>query len=589
MKQVDINLEKLQAELKANNIKAYIIPVTDYHMSEYTNEYFLKERLSYSSFEGSDGTLLVTQDASYIYTDGRYWIEAIESLKGTKTQLVKMGAPNVPSMYQFIKYNNLYPFAVDFRLLSFHELEIIKNIYKFTSEEIQDKTFRDLLNLTPMEFSPITQLDSSLLGQTYQEKSQILKDKLKAVSCDSLLLTSLDDIAYLLGFRGSDIKYNPVFYSYLVFNVEGNSILFTDSNDVPSLEGLEIKAYDEIDSYLKKNKTKKFLVDPKKVNAHLISNIKNFEKRDNPTILMKAVKGTIEIENIKKVHELDGVAMLKFINFIEENKKNKLTELEYAEQLKKFRLESKHCYDLSFETIPGFGPNGAMMHYEAREGECAIVDQKQSTFFLVDSGGQYKGGTTDITRTFAFGKPTKEMIKDYTLTLKSVINLSTTLFMKGCAGIALDIKAREIMWKNGMDYKCGTGHGVGYMLNVHEAPNGFRYKIVPERNDSHPLEVGMITTVEPGVYKENKYGIRIENELLCVKSPITTHEQDTFYCFEPVTYCPIDMKAVDKNLLTKEEVDYINNYHKTVYKRLYKHVKKDSKLLSLLERLTQSI
>ena len=301
---------------------------------------------------------------------------------------------------------------------------------------------------------------------------------------------------------------------------------------------------------------------------------------------MKAIKGEKEIENTKKIQALDGLALLKFQKYLEENLDKGLSEYDYSEKLKEYRLSNPLCFELSFDTIAAVGANAAQMHYEPTKEVNSKVTSKEIEL-LVDSGGQYYGGTTDTTRTFLVGTPTKEYIHDYTLTLKAVINLSRTIFIKGSDGHTIDIRARSYMWNEGMDYKCGTGHGVGYILNVHEGPNGFRYRAVPERDDQGEIVPGMITTIEPGVYKENKYGIRIENNLLCV--PAFTTEMGEFYKFETITYVPITLESLDLSLLNKEEIDWINEYHDLVYSKLSPLCDGDKELLKFLKSKTKHI
>lgn len=576
MNKFDTNLAKLQECLKEKGLKSYIIFVQDYHLSEYTHEYFSLERKNVCSFLGSDGYVLVTQDKAYLYTDGRYWMEAEIELKGTNVELVRMGAAGVPSVYDFVKSNDLFPLGFDFRLMSAMQYEKIKDW------DIKDVSFFNLVeNPTPLPFNKIWKLSDKLLSTTLEERVNTVMDKANSLGAESFLLTTLDDVAYLLGARSSDVPCNPVFYSYLYIDKDRHITLFTDAKEICELNNVEVKPYSEIDNFLIERKDVPTLVDPSRVNAHLYNILTHKVCAENPTVLMKAVKGPVEIKNIKRVHQQDGLAMLKFYKFIKEHSKENLSEMDYSDELKKFRFENKDIFDLSFPTIAGFGQNGAMMHYEPTYENCAICDPKENTFLLVDSGGQYYGGTTDITRTYFFGKPSKEMVRDYTLTLKSVIDLSMTVFMEGSTGTTIDIKARENMWRLGMDYKCGTGHGVGYILNVHEGPNRFYYT----RQNSVMLP-GMITTIEPGVYKDYRYGIRIENELLTV--PAFKTKDGTFYKFEPVTYAPIAVEHLDLMLLSDEEIKYLNDYHKLVNKKLTPLIK-DKKLKAFLDKVTKPV
>ena len=300
---------------------------------------------------------------------------------------------------------------------------------------------------------------------------------------------------------------------------------------------------------------------------------------------MKAIKGPVEIKNIKSIQEIDGLALLKFQKYLEDNLDKNLTEYDYSLKLKEFREESNLLFDLSFNTIASVGKNAAMMHYAPKKDNSSTVN-KDEIEFLVDSGGQYFGGTTDTTRTFLIGKASQEFIHDYTLTLKALIAISSAIFLEKSDGHTLDILARRYFWNEGMDYKCGTGHGVGYILNVHEGPNGLRYKAVPERDDQAPIVPGMITTIEPGVYKSGKYGIRIENNLLCVKAFSTS--DGNFFKFETITYVPIETKCLDLSIMSDEEVDWLNNYHKLVFSKLSPLIRNND-LLEFLKSKTKEI
>ena len=402
-----------------------------------------------------------------------------------------------------------------------------------------------------------------------------VRNKMKEEGADAFILTSLDDIAWLYNMRGDDIPCNPVVLSYTVVFMDKAVIFLNEAvlNDVLREEfeknNVEIRPYNDIYEYVKGLKDcKKVLLDTNKVNYAIYSNIpENVEKlpKVNPTTLEKAKKNSTEIENIKKAHVKDGVAMVKFIYWVKKNVgKMKITEISASDYLEDRRREQEGFIELSFDTIAAYNANAAMMHYSATPEH--DTELKPEGFFLVDSGGQYYEGTTDITRTIVLGPLKDEWKRDYTLTLKGHMNLLNAKFLYGCTGINLDILCRAPLWNIGIDYRCGTGHGVGYLLNVHEAPNGFRWKMVPERNDSAVLEEGMITTDEPGVYTENSHGIRIENELLCKKD--IKNEYGQFMCFESVTYCPIDKEAIDVKYLEKRDIEQIDDYHKLVYKEL---------------------
>lgn len=577
------NVELLQEELKKSGIKSYLIFTSDPHNNEYVSNYYLEERNFFCPFTGSSGQLLVTQDAAYLFTDGRYWIQAEDELKNSNVTLIRAGDKNVPSLSEFIKEKHLFPLGTNFLNITEYAL----NNFKKKGIQVVDKDFSYLVRReVKIEKNKVFKLDDSLNTLTYSEKiARILKETHEK-GASANLVTTLDDIAYILNLRGRDIPCNPVFYSYLYLSENNGNHLFVDKDKIDFyIEGVEIHDYEDIFTFLKEHKDVKTLVDPLRVNARIYSLLNFPVNGKNPSYLMKAKKGEVEIENTKKVQAIDGLALLKFSKFLDENLSKNLTEYDYSCQLEKYRKENPLCFDLSFETIAAVGSNAAMMHYEPTKEVHSIVSDKDIEL-LVDSGGQYYGGTTDTTRTFLIGKPTEEFIHDYTLTLKALIAVSSTIFLEGCSGLTIDIRAREFMWKEGMDYKCGTGHGVGYILNVHEGPNGFRYKSVPERDDGAKLEEGMITTIEPGVYKKDKYGIRIENNLVCKKAFETS--DGVFYKFETITYVPIETRCLDLSLMSDEEITWLNNYHQMVYETLSK-LTKDKALLDYLKEKTKPI
>lgn len=594
----DANLAKVQERMKKDGVKAYVVPVTDPHQSEYVAPRYSKERMSLCSFKGSDGTLLVTQDKAYLYTDGRYWVEAEESLQGTQVELVRMGDFGVPSLMEFVFKNNLYPLAMDFSLVS---LADFKGYNKEGAGEILDRSYRDvILPKAKLPFSTIWKVDQGLLSNTYEQRIKAVVKALKDKGLDATLISSLDDIAYLTGWRGNDIECTPVFLGYMYIDKKGAVKLFIHAKETPeALPKTQIEDYDEIWPFLEvlgKNKDIKLLLDPKRTNQKVLATLgfqgnENVHLAANPSQLHKSIKGAIEIKNTKEIHELDALAVLWIWKWVEDHivkKKETYSEYEIANKLDKYRLKNERCFELSFTTIAAFRGHAAMMHYSpTKEGSSIVDGEGTDPILLIDSGGQYYGGTTDITRTFCLGKASKEYQTDYTLTVKSVLDLANTIFLQGCSGTSLDVKARENMWKRGMDYKCGTGHGVGYMLNVHEGPNGFRYKVVPERDDSHELVPGQIQSDEPGVYKAGKYGVRIESEILTVRK--FKNADGLFNGFEWITYCPLDGENIDCTLLSDEEIRWFNDYQKLCLDTLSPHLKADPKMLSFLVEKTKPI
>ena len=578
------NLAKIRNQMKKDGLKGYLIFTGDPHASEYAASHFLAERMFACPFTGSAGQVLITLDNAYLFADGRYWIQAERELKDSTITTIRVGDKGVLNFDEFIKVNKIFPLGINLLMISANAYKkfvdsgiVIKNVdYNFLNKDVPSLSKEKLFKI-----------DEKLFSLTYTQKIDEIISKTEKLGAQANLVTTLDDIAWILNIRGNDVSCNPVFYSYLYISKEYGTHLFIDKSKLDfDIKGVQIHEYDEISSFIKEHDSVKTLVDPSKVSALLYSLIKNPVNGRNPSYLAKAIKGDVEANNIKRVQAIDGVALLRFGKYLEENISNNLSEYDYANKLQEFRYLSKDLFELSFDTIAACGKNAAQMHYEPTKDVHSIVN-KDCIELLVDSGGQYYGGTTDTTRTFLVGKPTKEYITDYTLTLKAVINLSKTIFLHGSTGQTIDIRAREYFWERGMDYKCGTGHGVSYMLNVHEGPNGFRYKKVPERDDQDMIVPGMVTTIEPGVYKQDKYGIRIENNLLCV--PAFETSDGVFYKFETITYVPITTESLDLDMMSDEEIKWLNDYHQLVYDKLSPLVKDDKDLLSYLTLKTKKI
>jgi len=579
------NLIELQGNLKKDHLKAYLILTSDPHDNEYISDYYFAERLYFSPFTGDAGQLLVTVDKAFLFTDGRFFIQAEKQLKDSGITLMKIGEKDVPTLQEFIKSNKLYPLGLNLWNTNANLYSSLIN----ADSIIIDKDYSNLVQNRPaMPVEKVFKLSDDLNTFNYKEKINLTLKELDKLGAKANLITTLDDIAWTLNLRGNDIACNPVFYSYLYISKELGTHLFIELKKIDfNLDGVVIHPYNDITKFINEHANVLTLIDKGRVNAKLYNILKNKIYGHNPAYLMKAIKGEKEIKNTKEIQILDGVAMVKFGYFLKNNLENNLTEFDYSEKLEKFRRESSRLFELSFATIAAVGANAAEMHYGPTKAVNTVVNSKNYEL-LVDSGGQYFGGTTDTTRTYAIGKKlSEEYIHDYTLTLKSVIALTTTIFLDRSTGQTIDIKAREIMWKEGLDYKCGTGHGVGYILNVHEGPNGFRYKKVLERDDGSEIVPGMITTIEPGVYKKNKYGIRIENNLLCV--PAFKTEMGEFYKFETITCVPIDTRALDLKLLTPEEINWLNNYHLWCYEKLAPYFKENNDLLTYLKTVTAKI
>jgi Xaa-Pro aminopeptidase len=572
-------VEKLRSIMKEKNIYAYMMPSSDYHQSEYVGDYF-KSREFISGFTGSAGTVIVTQDEAGLWTDGRYFIQAENELKNSDIKLFKMGEEGVPTVEQYLvdsipKDSSL---GFDGKVICAKEGQNLASKLEFKNISIEYDY--DLVNDVWEERCSLPNKKAFLLGIEYtgasfSEKLSRVREAMKEKKATTHIITSLDDIAWLFNIRGGDIKSNPVVLSYAVIELD-NVYLFVDENKLNdeiksefSKENVQIKPYDSVYEFVKSmNEGEVALLDPNKVNYAIYNNIpKNIQKIEatNPTIMFKAIKNKVELENIRNSHIKDGVAFTKFMYWLKTNVgKMEITELSATQKLEDLRREQDKFIEPSFGTIAAYKEHAAMMHYSATEESNYKLEARD--LFLVDSGGQYYDGTTDITRTIAVGCISEEAQNHFTNVVRGMIRLSMAKFLHGCRGYNLDILARGPLWDLGIDYKCGTGHGIGFVLNVHEAPNGFRWRVVPDRDDSCVLEEGMVTTNEPGVYVEGSHGIRIENEIVVRKAE--KNEYGQFMDFEVVTFAPIDVDAIDESLLLQNEKDYLNNYHKEVYNKI---------------------
>ncbi len=558
----DSHVDLLRKQMKKDGLKAYLIVTGDPHNSEEPAAYFAAERHYFCPFEGDNAFVIVTENEALLFTDGRFFVSAENELKGSYFKLMKLYTPGYPSPEEYILEQGLYPLGTNFLLISPEEEKTLKK-----GGEVRDVDYSSLLEERPS--LPKSKLwwfdDPEFNDLSREEKLAKVCESIKKEGAEAHLLTTLDDIAYLLNVRGNDIPYTPVFYSYLYLSLKEGVHLFLEEGrlDFP-LPGVQIHPYESLAGFLKERENVPTLIDPSQANAKVCALLKNQIHAPSPSRLMKAIKGPKEIENIKRAQAEDGVALLKFIDFLDSHKDEGLSEWDFAKKLGEFRKEGRHYIEDSFQTIAATGPNAAMMHYAPSEKVHDVV--KGGPELLVDSGGQYYCGTTDTTRTFPVGKITPEFIHDYTLTLKSVIALSSCLFLEGSSGRPIDMMARQVMWKEGLDYKCGTGHGIGYVNVVHESPNGFRYRVSKGKDDGCEIAPGMITSIEPGVYKAGKYGIRIENNILAVKAFSTP--DGNFFRFENITYVPIDTSALDLSMMSDEEIEYLNQYHALVREKL---------------------
>ena len=572
-------LQALRAEMEKRGIDIYVIPTADFHESEYVGEYF-KARAYMTGFNGSAGTAVVTKTEAGLWTDGRYFVQAERQLAGTGVTLFRMAEEGVPTIEEYITKE-----LPEGGCLGFDGRVVNTTSGKKYQTIVADKKGRihvdeDLVGLIWSDRPALAKTTPFVLEEKYSGKStaQKLADvraKMAEAGTDTHILTCLYDIAWLLNVRANDIDCVPVVMSYLAMNQSEciwflqEEVLNDELKAYLAENGITTKPYDSIYEYVKTlPDTARVLMSESGVNFRIFANLPASVmviNQSNPTELMRAMKNPVEVDNTRKAHVKDGVAFTKFMYWLKNNiGKIPMTEISASDYLEERRREQEGFVELSFHTISAYGPNAAMMHYSATPESNAQL--KPEGFLLVDSGGHYYEGSTDITRTMALGPITDEMREHFTAVCRSNMNLANARFLYGCSGLNLDILARGPLWDLNIDYKCGTGHGIGYLLNVHEGPNGFRWRIVPERKDSGTLEEGMITTDEPGVYLEGKYGIRTENELVCHKGE--KNEYGQFMYFENITYAPIDLDAIDPEAMTKRERAMLNEYHAMVYRVL---------------------
>jgi len=576
------NLEQLREVMKGENIDYYIIPSSDAHQSEYVAEYF-KGREFISGFTGSAGTLLVGRKEAYLWTDGRYFIQADKELNGSGISLMKIRTPGYPTIEEWIRSNIKANETLGFdgKVFSVKEYEGYLNIAKEIGFNIN--MGNDLLDNIWTDRPELPQdkifiHDEKYAGKSSSEKLKEVRRNMESKKGDFYILSSLDDIAWLCNIRGNDIKFNPVALAYVVVGKDYAN-LYINNNKLDDItknklynEGFIIKEYDEIEEDVKLLNGA-VIFDEVRLNAKIFTALNDKVKlirETNITTNLKAIKNEVEIANWEISQVRDGVAMVKFIKWLKGNiGKEKITEISASNKLRDFRAEGENYKGDSFGTIAGYKEHAAMMHYSATEA--SDYELKPEGMFLLDSGAQYLDGTTDITRTFILGPITEEEKRDYTLVLQGHIALSTARFLRGSTGLNLDVLARKPLWDYGIDYKCGTGHGLGFFLNVHEGPQAIR-----PMGNSTELEPGMVITNEPGVYKEGRYGIRTENTII-VEKDLVSEEFGEFYKFRTISYCPIDLEGVNVEMLSLQEKTWLNDYHKMVFEKLSPYLNEEEK------------
>ena len=583
----DERIAKLRELMKERHIDAYIVPTADFHESEYVGTYF-ESRIFLTGFTGSAGTAIVTMDEAALWVDGRYFVQAEEQIQGSSIVLQKMGQEGVPTIKEYLKEKMPKEGVLGFdgRVINTamgEELEDAlaeKEVAITCQEDLIDLIWEDRPEISK---EPVWILDEAFAGKSSKEKITELREAMAKEQATVHILTTLDDIAWLLNIRGNDIQCNPMVLSYAMITMDKfylyihSEVLNDEVKTYLEQQGVTIKGYEEIYNMVKELSDETILLEKGCTNYAIYSLIDNSNtviNKMNPTVLRKAIKNPVEVENMKKAHVKDGVAMVKFIRWLKENVgKMPMDEISVSNYLDQLRKEQEGNLGLSFHTISAYGAHAAMCHYSATEETNIPLETRG--LYLVDSGGQYYEGTTDITRTIAVGELTAEEKEHFTLTVISMLRLGAVQFLYGCSGVSLDYVAREPFWSRGLDYNHGTGHGVGFLANVHERPNGFRFRIVPERQDSCVLEEGMIMSDEPGIYIAGSHGVRTENLVVCKKAE--KNEYGQFMKFEYLTFVPIDLDALELSVMTDRDIVLLNDYHKEVYAKISPYLNEEEK------------
>ena len=578
---VSERIAKLRALMAEKGIDAYVVPTADFHQSEYVGEHF-KARKYITGFSGSYGTAVICQDDAGLWTDGRYFFQATNELEGSGVRLMKMFVGDTPSVTEYLadKIPEGGKVGFDGRVLSMDEGKEYedalspKNISIDYEEDLIDQIWEDR---PPLSDKPAFFLEEKYSGESSAHKLERVRKVMKDNGATVHIIASLDDTGWLLNVRGDDIDFFPLLLSYSIVRMDGVDLYVDETklNDRILEEfkkvNVTLHPYNDIYEDIKKlDASETALIDPMKMNYALYKNIPcKIVEAANPTILMKAMKNDVELENIKEAHIKDGIAITKFMYWVKTRyDKEDITELSSADKLTSLRAAQEGYIRDSFEPLCAFADHAAMMHYSPSKETDVVL--KEGAMFLNDTGGGYYEGSTDITRTFILGSIDQDMKKYFTAVVRAMMNLSRANFLYGCHGYNLDVLVRQPIWDLNIDFQCGSGHGVGYLGNVHEPPTGFRWYVVPSKNEHHQLEEGMVITDEPGIYEDGKFGIRIENEFIVRKGELNKYGQ--FMHFETITFAPIDLDGIDPEEMTKSEREWLNNYHKDVYEKIGPHL-----------------
>lgn len=603
MNQTNIKIGQLRDRMKELGIDAYLVPTADFHESEYVGEFF-KCRHFLTGFNGTAGTAVITMDKAGLWTDGRYFVQAEEQLSGSEIKLYRMGEPEFPTLDEFLEAE----LPVD-GCLGFDGRVVNSELGYGLQNLLQEKNVtinggNDLVgeiwtSRPAMSCEPIWSLDVKYAGKSTVEKLSDLRDAMKKNKAQIHLMTALDEIAWLFNLRGNDIVNNPVFLSYALIT-QDEAYLYVQKEAIKedtkmgkevcaalAEAKVQVKEYAEFLQDVAALKNEKILLERKKASFAVCESIDascRIIDEMNPCATMKAVKNATEIENMRRAHLKDGIAVTKFMYWLKHTIGTcDMTEMTAAHKIEELRAEQGNYIEPSFVTIAAYKENAAMCHYHPSDEVCKKL--KPEGLLLVDSGGQYLEGTTDITRTYALGPLTEKEKEYYTIVAAAMMKVSTMKFLHGCRGINLDYTIREAFWKRGLDFAHGTGHGVGYLSNVHERPNGLRWKVVPERQDSAVIEPGMICSDEPGLYFAGDFGTRTENLILCVEDE--KNEYGQFLKFEFLTKAPIDLEALDTRFMDDADIERLNTYHKDVYETISPYMNDEEK--EWLKHVTREI
>ena len=589
-------LSALRKCMQEKHIDIYIVPTADFHQSEYVGEHF-KARSYITGFTGSAGTAVITLHDAKLWTDGRYFLQAAKQLEGTGVTLMKMFEPGVPTIEEYLEAE-LKPgqtLSFDGRVVSIGEGDEYASIAKKNGAKIDYQ--EDLIDAIwtdrpPLSEEPVWFLEEKYSGESTESKLSRIRKEIEDAGCDTHIVSTLDDICWTLNIRGNDIDFFPLVLSYAIIRKDSLELYIDERKLDDKLKsilekvGVTLHPYNAIYEDVKKlpgNAT--VLIDKTKLNYAIFNNIPNsvpIVNKRNPEILMKALKNPVEVENIKKAEIKDSIAHVRFMKWLKENLgKIKITEMSASEKLDEFRAEMGNFIRDSFEPISSYGPHSAIVHYSSSPE--TDVELKEGSLYLSDTGAGFYEGSTDITRTYALGEVPNKMKEDFTIVAISNLQLANAKFLQGSSGLTLDILARKPFWDRGLNYNHGTGHGVGYLLNIHEGPAGFRYKY--RAGETEEIQEGMVITDEPGLYIEGSHGIRLENELLARKG--VQNEYGQFLYFETITLIPFDLDAISLDMLNEENRKLLNDYHKRVYEEIAPHLNEEEK--AFLKKYTSAI